>query len=47
MKKLAILTLLTAFPLLAADTADLTMQTRIRQEGFRNSKVMEMAAGLH
>jgi len=31
---------------LAADAPDLTMQTRIRQEGFRNSKVMETAAGL-
>jgi carboxypeptidase Q len=30
----------------AADSPDLTMQTRIRQEGFRNSKVMETASGL-
>src|SRR4051812_28276828 len=30
----------------AADSPDLTMQTRIRQEGFRNSKVMETAADL-
>src|SRR5436190_4921002 len=45
MKKLLI-ALATALPLLAADTPDLTMQTRIRQEGFRNSKVMEMASGL-
>jgi carboxypeptidase Q len=33
-------------PLLAADTPDLQMHTRIRQEGFRNSKVMELAQGL-
>jgi carboxypeptidase Q len=32
--------------LLAADSPDLQMQTRIRQEGFRNSKVMEIAQGL-
>ncbi len=30
----------------AAETPDLTMQTRIRQEEFRNSKVMEIASGL-
>src|SRR5919205_4310158 len=46
MKKLAIVLFATTFPLLAADTPDLTMQTRIRQEGFRNSKVMELASGL-
>ena len=45
MKKLLIV-LLTALPLLAADSPDLTMQTRIRQEGFRNSKVMDLASGL-
>ena len=45
MKKLLIILLL-ALPLSAADTPDLTMQTRIRQEGFRNSKVMELASGL-
>jgi len=28
------------------DQPDLAIQTRIRQEGFRNSKVMELAAGL-
>lgn len=33
-------------PLFAADTPDLTMLTRIRQEGFRNSKVMDIASGL-
>jgi hypothetical protein len=30
----------------AANEPDLQMQTRIRQEGFRNSKVMELAAAL-
>src|SRR5438067_2292894 len=30
----------------AADTPDLQMQTEIRQEEFRNSKVMEIASGL-
>src|SRR5512140_560308 len=35
-----------AAPLCGADTPDLTMLTRIRQEGFRNSKVMEIASGL-
>src|SRR5438132_5447597 len=30
----------------AAETADLQMQTRIRQEEFRNSKVMEIASQL-
>jgi Zn-dependent M28 family amino/carboxypeptidase len=30
----------------ANDSPDLTMQTRIRQEGFHNSKVMETAGGL-
>jgi len=39
-----------AFALLLATTAtaqtDLTMLTRIREEGFRNSKVMETASGL-
>src|SRR5437764_7610929 len=45
MKKLLI-ALLLALPLLAADAPDLTMQTRIRQEGFHNSKIMEIASGL-
>src|SRR6059058_3940537 len=31
---------------LAAESPDLTMQTRIWQEEFRNSKVMEIASGL-
>jgi carboxypeptidase Q len=30
----------------AADSPDLGIETRIRQEGFRNSKVMELATGL-
>src|SRR3989475_8585307 len=30
----------------AAETPDLQMQTRIRQEEFRNSKVLEIASGL-
>src|SRR5260221_13900220 len=44
MKRLAILALLLATtPLLLAEEPDLTMQTRIRQEAFRNSKIMETA----
>src|SRR6059058_3442845 len=31
---------------LAAESPDLTMQTRIWQEEFRNSKVMDIASGL-
>jgi carboxypeptidase Q len=46
MKKLAVFALAATLPLFAADTPDLTMQTRIRQEGFRNSKVMDIASGL-
>ena len=46
MKKLLLVVLALTFPLIAADTPDLTMQTRIRQEGFRNSKVMDLATGL-
>ena len=38
--------LLAAISLSASDAPDLTMQTRIRQEGFRNAKVMEIASGL-
>jgi carboxypeptidase Q len=45
MKKLLIVLLL-ALPLTAADSPDLTMQTRIRQEEFQHSKVMEIASGL-
>ncbi|HEY0143495.1 MAG TPA: M20/M25/M40 family metallo-hydrolase [Thermoanaerobaculia bacterium] len=40
-------TLLLTFPLLAQSASpDLAMQTRIRQEGFRNSQVMTYAAAL-
>src|SRR3954454_13375819 len=48
MKRLALPTLfiLLTLPLFAADETDLTMQTRIRQEAFRNSKVMDTAQGL-
>ena len=46
MKKLIAGLFLLTFSLFAADTPDLTMQTRIRQEGFRNSKVMETAESL-
>jgi hypothetical protein len=46
MKRLVLATALFAALAAAADTPDLTMQTRIRQEGFRNSKVMEIASGL-
>ena len=45
MKKL-IAILLFAVATFAADAPDLSMQTRIRQEGLRNSKVMEIASGL-
>jgi carboxypeptidase Q len=38
--------LLFSASIFAADTPDLQMQTRIRQEEFRNSKVMEIASGL-
>lgn len=46
MKKTLALIALLATSVFAADTPDLTMQNRIRQEGFRNSKVMETAEGL-
>jgi len=46
MKKLLALIALLATSLFAADTPDLTMQNRIRQEGFRNSKVMDTAEEL-
>jgi carboxypeptidase Q len=36
----------TVWPQLAADAPDLQMVSRIRYEGFRNSKVMELASGL-
>ncbi len=38
--------LIVSTSLLAADSPDLQMHTRIRQEGFRNSKVMEIAQGI-
>ena len=38
--------LLIAATTFAADSPDLQMQTQIRQEEFRNSKVMEIASGL-
>jgi carboxypeptidase Q len=46
--RLVALAVAAALPLAAAaqDTPDLAMQTRIRQEGFRNSKVMELAQHL-
>jgi hypothetical protein len=46
MKKAFVLIALIATSLFAADTPDLTMQYRIRQEGLRNSKVMETAEEL-
>ena len=46
MKKTIALLALAATSVFAADTPDLTMQNRIRQEGFRNSKVMETAEEL-
>jgi carboxypeptidase Q len=45
-RTLATAALLFALPILAADEPDLTMQTRIRQEAFRNSKVMDTAQEL-
>jgi hypothetical protein len=45
-KTLLIAALAAALPLLAADTPDLAMQQRIREEGFRHSQVMEIASGL-
>jgi Zn-dependent M28 family amino/carboxypeptidase len=46
MKSALALALLATTTLFAADAPDLQIQTRIRQEGFRNSKVMEIASGL-
>jgi carboxypeptidase Q len=47
MKARALLfSLITATALHAADSPDLQIVTRIRQEGFRNSKVMEIAQGM-
>jgi len=42
----ATLILLLAAAAFAAEAPDLQMQTRIRQEEFRNSKIMEIASGL-
>ena len=39
----AVATILATPSLPAADSPDLQMVTRIRQEGFRNSKVMDYA----
>src|SRR5436190_20677304 len=46
MRTATVAALLFATAAFAAEAPDLTMQTRIRQEGFRNSKVMEIASGL-
>jgi hypothetical protein len=46
MKKTLALIALLATSVFAADTPDLIMQNRIRQEGFRNSKVMDTAEEL-
>ncbi len=46
MKKAFALIVFAASIAQAADSPDLMMQTRIRQEGLRNSKVMEIASGL-
>ncbi len=43
---LVLLPILIAPPLPAEERADLEMVTRIRQEGFRNSEVMEIASAL-
>src|SRR6266852_415423 len=46
MRTATVALLLFASAAFAAETPDLTMQTRIRQEEFRNSKVMDIASGL-
>lgn len=46
MKRLLTIALLTTSAAFAAESPDLVMQTQIRREGFRNSKVMELASGL-
>ncbi len=43
---LAVVLTLAAIPATAADSPDLLTVTQIRQEGFRNSKVMDYAEGL-
>ena len=45
-KAITAVLLLVATTAFAADTPDLQMQTRIREEGFHHSKVMEIASGL-
>ncbi len=45
-RALIVLLFLTTLPLTAADNPDLQIITRIRQEGFRNSKVMDVAQSL-
>ncbi len=44
--KTTLAAVLLAASALAAEAPDLQMQTRIRQEEFRSSKVMEIASGL-
>jgi hypothetical protein len=46
MKTILAALLLLACSAVASDAPDLQMQTRIRQEEFKNSKVMEIASGL-
>ena len=46
MKRMLALALLTTSAAFAADAPDLVMETQIRREGFRDSKVMELASGL-
>src|SRR5579859_4712173 len=43
---LAVLTLAAALPASAQEKVDLDMISKIRYEGFRNSKIMEIASGL-
>lgn len=44
--RLTVFLVLLATTVTAADSPDLQIVTRIRQEGFRNSKVMEIASGI-
>lgn len=46
MRRLAFATIALASAAFAADAPDLIMQTQIRREGIRSSKVMEIASGL-
>ena len=43
---LAVLMLAAALPASAQEKVDLDMISKIRYEGFRNSKIMEIASGL-